>query len=88
MRLEVTAPTEYTGDVMADLGMRRVEVISLEQRGELQRIAAHAPLATMFGYASSLRSRTQGRGSFVMEFDHYAPVSESVQQLLIKKKAA
>ncbi len=88
MRLEVTAPTEYTGDVMADLGMRRVEVISLEQRGELQRVTAHAPLATMFGYASSLRSRTQGRGSFVMEFDHYAPVSESVQQLLIKKKAA
>jgi elongation factor G len=87
MRLEAFAPTEYTGDVVADLKIRRAMITSLDQRGELQHVLAEAPLATMFGYASSLRSRTQGRGSFSLEFDHYAPVSETVQQMLTKKAA-
>jgi len=88
MRLEVIAPKEYTGDVVADLKIRRATITNLEQRGGLQYVTADAPLATMFGYASSLRSRTQGRGTFVMEFDHYAPVSETVQRMLAVKKAA
>jgi elongation factor G len=87
MRLEVTAPNEYTGDVVADLRIRRATISDLQQRGELQHVVADAPLATMFGYAGSLRSCTQGRGSFTMEFDHYAPVSETVQQLLTKRAA-
>ena len=88
MRLEVIAPKEYTGDVVADLKIRRATITNLEQRGGLQYVTADAPLATMFGYAGSLRSRTQGRGTFVMEFDHYAPVSETVQRMLAVKKAA
>jgi elongation factor G len=88
MRLEVTTPKEYVGDVMGDLQMRRATIVHFEQRAELQFVQAQVPLATMFGYASSLRSRTQGRGGFTMEFDHYAAVSETVQQLLTKKKAA
>jgi len=88
MRLEVTAPKEYTGDVVADLKIRRATITNLEERDTLQYVTADAPLATMFGYASSLRSRTQGRGTFVMEFDHYQPVSESIQLMLMTKKAA
>ncbi len=88
MHLEVIAPNQYTGDMVADLRIRRAAISQLEQRGELQYVTADAPLATMFGYASSLRSRTQGRGSFTMQFDHYAPVSEAVQRMLTVKKAA
>jgi elongation factor G len=88
MHLEVIAPTEYTGDVVADLQIRRATIAKLEQRGEMQYATADAPLATMFGYAGTLRSRTQGRGTFVMEFDHYAPVSDAVQRMLSVKKAA
>jgi elongation factor G len=88
MHLEVIAPDEYTGEVMGDLKIRRATITGIERQGETQAIIADAPLATMFGYASSLRSRTQGRGAFTMEFDHYAPVSEAVQRMLSLKKAA
>jgi len=87
MRLEAIAPKEYTGDVVADLKIRRAIINDLDPRGEVQVVSAHAPLATMFGYASSLRSRTQGRGTFTMEFDHYSPVSADVQRMLAKKAA-
>jgi len=88
MRLEVIAPDAYTGDVIADLKMRRATINSLQPRKGLQYITAEVPLATMFGYAGSLRSRTQGRGTFTMEFAHYAPVSEAVHRMLTLKKAA
>ena len=88
MALEVIAPDEYTGDVIGDLKIRRATIESLERRGDLQYMVANAPLATMFGYASALRSRSQGRGSFTMEFHHYAPVSEVQQRLLTTKEAA
>jgi elongation factor G len=88
MRLEVIASKEYTGDVVSDLKIRRAIIHNLELRGDTQVVSAHAPLATMFGYASSLRSRTQGRGTFTMEFDHYAPVLAEVQRLLTTLKAA
>jgi elongation factor G len=88
MHLEVIAPKEYTGDVVADLKIRRATISNLEQQDALQYITANVPLATMFGYASSLRSRTQGRGTFAMEFDHYQPVSDAVQRMLMTKRAA
>jgi elongation factor G len=88
MRLEVIAPKEYTGDVVSDLKIRRATINNLDIRGEAQVIEANAPLATMFGYASGMRSRTQGRGTFTMEFDHYASVSPDVQRMLTTKKAA
>ncbi len=75
MVVEVVMPDDHTGDVIGDLGSRRAQITSIEPRnGSGQAVRAHVPLATMFGYATSLRSRTQGRGSFAMEFDHYAPV--------------
>jgi len=77
MRVEVVAPEDFTGDIIAELNMRRAKIEGIEPRGgNAQTVRAHVPLATMFGYATSLRSRTQGRGTFVMEFAHYAPVSE------------
>jgi elongation factor G len=88
MRVEVIAPEEFTGDVIAELNMRRASIIGLEPRGNgTQTVQADVPLATMFGYATGLRSRTQGRGTFVMEFDHYAQVSEKDMLTLLKKAA-
>jgi elongation factor G len=76
MRVEVVTPDDYTGDVIGDLSARTASIAGIEIRnGSGQSIQADVPLASMFGYATSLRSRTQGRGSFVMEFDHYAPIS-------------
>jgi elongation factor G len=76
MRVEVMAPDDYTGDVIGDLSARQASITGIQSRnGSGQSIQADVPLALMFGYATSLRSRTQGRGSFVMEFDHYAPIS-------------
>jgi elongation factor G len=79
MRVEVVAPDDYTGDVIGDLSARQASISGIESRnGSGQSIQADVPLAAMFGYATSLRSRTQGRGTFVMEFDHYAPISPEV----------
>ncbi len=76
MRVEVVTPDDHTGDVIGDLSARMASIAGIEIRnGSGQSIQADVPLASMFGYATSLRSRTQGRGSFVMEFDHYAPIS-------------
>ncbi|MBC7252215.1 MAG: elongation factor G [Anaerolineae bacterium] len=88
MAVEVVAPEEFTGDIVAELNMRRASITGIEPRGNgVQNIRAEVPLATMFGYATSLRSRTQGRGTFVMEFDHYAQVSEKLMLTLVKKAA-
>jgi elongation factor G len=85
MRVEVVAPDDYTGDVIGDLSSRLASVTGIESRnGSGQSILADVPLASMFGYATTLRSRTQGRGSFVMEFDHYAPISVD----LVKEREA
>jgi elongation factor G len=82
MRVEVVAPDDYTGDVISDLSARTANITGIESRnGSGQSIQADVSLAAMFGYATALRSRTQGRGSFVMEFDHYAPISlETVKE--------
>ena len=81
MKVEVVAPEEYTGDVIGNVSSRRGMIDGMEMRTEgLQSIKAKVPLAEMFGYATSLRSMTQGRGTFTMEFEHYAPVSEEIAQ--------
>ncbi|MCD5396513.1 MAG: elongation factor G [Candidatus Pacebacteria bacterium] len=86
MRLEVTVPPEYFGDVIGDLNSKRGKIIETFDRGNVKVIEAHVPLAEMFGYATTLRSLTQGRGSFTMEFDHYEKVPENITQEIIEGK--
>jgi elongation factor G len=78
MAVEVVTPDEYLGDVMGDLSSRRGRVEGLEPRGNAQAIRARVPLATMFGYATDLRSTTQGRGTFTMQFDRYEEAPQSI----------
>ena len=78
MRVEVVTPEEFTGDVIGDLNARRGRIEGMEVRAGTQVVRALVPLATMFGYATDLRSMTQGRATYSMEFDHYAPVPESL----------
>jgi elongation factor G len=85
MKLEITTPEEYLGDVMGDLSSRRGRVVSMESRPGVQVVSATAPLAAMFGYAGDLRSATQGRASFSMEFSHYDPVPASLAQEVIER---
>jgi elongation factor G len=85
MKVEAIAPEEYLGDVIGQLNSRRGMILGMEMRpGNAQAVNAMVPMGEMFGYATELRSATQGRGVFSMEFDHYAPVSEAVAQELIK----
>ncbi|WP_332696571.1 elongation factor G [Halalkalibacter lacteus] len=86
MRVEVVVPEEYMGDVMGDVTARRGRVDGMEARGNAQIVKAFVPLAEMFGYATSLRSRTQGRGTYSMFFDHYEEVPKSVSEEIIKKQ--
>ncbi len=86
-KVEVVVPEEYMGDVMGDLNSKRGQIQSMEDRFEMKVITALVPLAEMFGYATNLRSMTQGRGVYSMEFDHYAPVPSSVQAELIEGKS-
>jgi elongation factor G len=78
MAVEVVTPDDYLGDVMGDLNSRRGRVEGLEPRGNAQAIRAKVPLATMFGYATDLRSTTQGRATFTMQFDRYEEVPQSI----------
>ncbi len=78
MRIEVTCPDEFTGDVIGDINGRRGRMDHMEPQGIVQKVLAHVPLAEMFGYANDLRSKTQGRASFSMEFERYEPVPTSV----------
>lgn len=85
MAIEVVTPEEYTGDVMGDLTRRRGKVHGIVPRSDAQVVSADVPLSEMFGYASELRSMTQGRALFSMEFAHYLRVPQSVQDEVIKK---
>ncbi len=85
MKVEVTIPEEYMGDIMGDITSRRGRVEGMEARGNAQVVRSMVPLANMFGYATSLRSNTQGRGNFSMTFDHYEEVPKSVGEEIIKK---
>jgi elongation factor G len=85
MKVEVVVPEEFVGDVMGGLSGRRSIIRGMEARpGNAQAVSASVPLGEMFGYATQLRSSTQGRGVFSMEFDHYAPVSESVAKEILQ----
>jgi elongation factor G len=89
MGVEVTMPEQFMGDVMGDLNSRRGQVLGMENRGTTQVVKANVPLATMFGYATDLRSMTQGRAAFSMELSHYAEVpSHIAQELVAKNKSA
>lgn len=82
MKVDVVAPEEYLGDVMGDLSARRGQILGNENRGNTMAIDAYVPLSEMFGYATSLRSRTQGRGTFVMQIDHFEAVPKSMMEEL------
>jgi elongation factor G len=85
MEVEVVAPSDYLGDVIGDLASRRGRIGGMIQRGEAQVVAAHVPLAEMFGYSTTLRSMSQGRAVYTMEFDHYAEVPKSIAEAIISK---
>jgi elongation factor G len=85
MRVEATMPEEFMGDVIGDLNSRRGHIEGMESRGSTQVVRALVPLANMFGYATDLRSMTQGRASYSMEFAHYAEVPAQVAQELVQK---
>ena len=88
MKVDVDIPDEYMGNVMGDLTSRRGRPLGQESRNNVLRISAMVPLAEMFGYATSLRSNTQGRGNFTMVLDHYDEVPKSIAEDIIKKNSA
>jgi len=85
MAVEVVVPDEFMGDVIGDLNSRRGRIQSMTARAGAQVVAAHVPLANMFGYATDVRSRTQGRATYTMQFDHYDPVPNSVSEELTQR---
>lgn len=85
MAVEVTVPEEYYGDVMGNLSSRRGQIEGNDQRGNAQVVKAKVPLSEMFGYATDLRSFTQGRGTYTMLFSHYQEAPKSVTEEIIKK---
>jgi len=85
MKVEIVIPDEYMGDIMGDVTSRRGRVEGMEARGNAQVVRSMIPLSEMFGYATGLRSRTQGRGTYSMHFDHYEEVPKSVAEEIIKK---
>jgi elongation factor G len=85
MAVEVVTPDDYMGDVIGDLNSRRGRVEGMEQRGNSQVIRAQVPLADMFGYATDLRSRTQGRATYTMQFSAYQEVPESVSREIVAR---
>ena len=85
MKVDVTTPDEYFGNVMGDLTSRRGRPLGQESTGNAVKLSAMVPLSEMFGYATNLRSNTQGRGNFVMTFDHYEEVPRNIAEEIIKK---
>ncbi|MEE8424117.1 MAG: elongation factor G, partial [Thermodesulfobacteriota bacterium] len=85
MSIEVVTQEEYMGDVIGDLNSRRGKIRTMTPRGRVQVISAHVPLSSMFGYATDLRSKTQGRASYTMQFSHYDEVPKSVSEEIVAK---
>ena len=83
MKVAVIVPDEYLGDVIGDLNARRGQIQGMEAMAGTQRVNAFVPLAQMFGYATDLRSKTQGRGQYVMEPSHYEPVPKNIADQII-----
>ena len=88
MKVDIVVPEEYLGNVMGDVTSRRGRPMGQEAQGNSLKINAYVPLSEMFGYATSLRSNTQGRGTFIMFFDHYEEVPKSISEDIIKKNGA
>ena len=87
MSVEVVTPEDYMGEVVGDLNRRRGRINAMEQRGNARVVQADVPLAEMFGYATDLRSSTQGRAAYTMQFKHYEEVPNSVAQEIMAKAA-
>ena len=85
MKVEVVTPDNFMGDVIGDLSSKRGLMSGSEERSGAQVIRAFVPLASMFGYSTDLRSMTQGRASYTMEFDHYEPLPPSLAEELVQK---
>ena len=88
MKVDVTTPEEYFGNVMGDITARRGKPLGQEAQGNAVKLSAMVPLAEMFGYATNLRSNTQGRGTFSMEFQKYEQVPANVEKEIIEKAGA
>ena len=82
--VEVLVPDEYMGDIIGDLNKKRGRILGMEPCGKMQKVSAEAPLAEMFKYATDLRSMTQARGSFTMEFERYEEVPAQIAQKIIE----
>jgi elongation factor G len=87
MKVEVVTPEDFMGDVIGDLNSRRGQIMGMDQRGNARTVDARVPLANMFGYVNTLRSMSQGRAMFTMEFDHYEPVPAAIAQEVKAKLA-
>jgi elongation factor G len=85
MRVEVVVPKEYMGDIMGQISSKRGQILSQDERGGSQIINARVPLAEMFGYATDLRSRTQGRASYSMHFDRYEQAPNNVSEEVVAR---
>ncbi len=88
MEVEVETPDDYVGDVIGDLNSRRGKIMGMENKGIITSIKAHVPLSEMFGYATNLRSLTQGRGTFIMKFSHYSEAPQSITEKVIGERSA
>ncbi|WP_275532720.1 elongation factor G [Tyzzerella sp. An114] len=88
MKVTVSVPEEYMGDVIGDINSRRGRIEGMEARSGVQVVHSFVPLAEMFGYSTDLRSKTQGRGTYVMEVDHYEPCPKNIQEKVLAGKAA
>jgi len=87
MKTEVVVPEEYMGDVIGDINSRRGKISNMESKNKVQHIKANVPLAEMFGYSTSLRSLTQGRGNYSMEPSHYEEVPRQIADKILEKNA-
>jgi len=86
MEVEVETPDDYVGDVIGDLNSRRGKIMGMENKGVITSIKAHVPLSEMFGYATNLRSLTQGRGTFIMKFSHYSEAPQSIAEKVVGER--
>ena len=87
LKVVVNVPEEYMGDIMGDLNSRRGQIQGMEARTGAQEITANVPLSEMFGYATELRSRTQGRGQYSMEPSHFEELPKSIADKIIKERS-
>ena len=88
MKVAVTTPDDYMGDVIGDLNARRGQILGMDSRNGSTQVDANVPLSSMFGYATDLRSKTQGRANYTMEPSHYVELPKSLQEEIVGKRNA